>query len=108
MWLMLQQDEPHDYVVATGITHSVRDLCWVAFAHVGLDYEKHVDTDPAFFRPAEVDHLRGDSSRARAELGWAPTVTFEGLVGMMVDADMERVGRESATAPRPEVPAPSA
>jgi GDPmannose 4,6-dehydratase len=108
MWLMLQQDEPRDYVVATGVTHSVRDLCRVAFAHVGLDYKKHVDTDPAFYRPAEVDHLRGDASRARAELGWAPTVTFEQLVGMMVDADMERVEREIASAPRPEVPAPPA
>ncbi|MCU0506602.1 MAG: GDP-mannose 4,6-dehydratase [Chloroflexi bacterium] len=107
MWLMLQQDEPRDYVVATGVTHSVRDLCRVAFAHVGLDYERHVDTDPAFYRPAEVDHLRGDSSRARAELGWAPTVTFEELVGMMVDADMERVEREIASAARPEAPAPT-
>jgi GDPmannose 4,6-dehydratase len=107
MWLMLQQDEARDYVVATGISHSVRDLCRIAFGHVGLDYAKHVDEDPRFFRPAEVDHLRGDSSRARAELGWAPTVTFEGLVGMMVDADMERVAREIASGSRPEAPAPA-
>ncbi len=105
MWLMLQRDEPRDYVVATGITHSVRDLCQVAFAHVGLDYEKHVDTDPIYYRPAEVDHLRGDASRARAELGWEPTVDFEGLIGMMVDADMARVEREIASPSRPEVPA---
>ena len=105
MWMMLQRPEPTDYVVATGVTHSVRDLCRVAFAHVGLDYEDHVDTDPIYYRPAEVDHLRGDATRARAELGWEPTVTFEGLVGMMVDADMARVEREIATSSRPEVPA---
>ncbi len=105
MWMMLQRPEPTDYVVATGVTHSVRDLCRVAFAHVGLDYEDHVDTDPIYYRPAEVDHLRGDATRARAELGWEPTVTFEGLVGMMVDADMVRVEREIATSSRPEVPA---
>jgi GDPmannose 4,6-dehydratase len=105
MWMMLQRPEPGDYVIATGVTHTVRDLCRVAFAHVGLDYEEHVDTDPIYYRPAEVDHLRGDATRARAELGWEPTVTFEGLVGMMVDADMARVEREIATSSRPEVPA---
>ena len=105
MWLMLQRDEASDYVVATGVTHTVRDLCRVAFAHVGLDYTDHVVTDPAFLRPAEVDHLRGDASRARAELGWEPSVSFEGLVQMMVDADMERVRREIAAGARPEGPA---
>jgi GDPmannose 4,6-dehydratase len=105
MWLMVQRDEPRDYVVATGIAHSVRDLCRVAFAHVGLDYEQHVDTDPVFYRPAEVDHLRGDASLAKVELGWRPTVSFEGLVGMMVDADMARVERELASTAGPEVPA---
>ena len=104
MWLMLQGNEPRDYVVATGISHSVRDLCHIAFAHLGLDYETYVDTDPVFFRPAEVDHLRGDASRARAELGWQPHVSFEGLVEMMVDADMARVERELASTSRSEVP----
>jgi GDPmannose 4,6-dehydratase len=102
MWLMLQQPEPRDYVVATGVSHPVRDLCRIAFAHVGLDYTKHVDEDPRFFRPAEVDHLRGDASRARAELGWEPLVSFEQLVGMMVDADMARVAREIASGLPPE------
>jgi GDPmannose 4,6-dehydratase len=101
MWMMLQSPEPRDYVVATGVTHTVRDLCRVAFAHVGLDYETHVDTDPIYYRPAEVDHLRGDATRARAELGWEPSVTFEGLVAMMVDADMARVQREIAASSRP-------
>ncbi len=100
MWLMMQRDEPSDYVVATGIAHSVRDLCRIAFAHLGLDYEEHVDTDPTFFRPAEVDHLRGDASRARAELGWQPEVPFAELVAMMVDADMLRVEREVASISR--------
>ncbi len=89
MWLMLQQDDPGDYVVATGETHSVREFCELAFAHVGLDYEDHVVTDERFFRPAEVDLLVGDPSRARAALGWEPKTKFEGLVRMMVDADME-------------------
>jgi GDPmannose 4,6-dehydratase len=97
MWSMLQRDSPSDYVVATGISHSVRYLCQVAFERVGLDYRQHVDEDPAFFRPAEVDHLRGDASKARTELGWTPVVTFEELVGMMVDADLERVERELAS-----------
>jgi GDPmannose 4,6-dehydratase len=90
MWQMLQRDEPTDYVVATGIAHSVRELCEVAFARVGLDYERHVVQDPALMRPAEVDHLVGDASRARAELGWATTVDFQALVEMMVDADVAR------------------
>jgi GDPmannose 4,6-dehydratase len=90
MWLMLQQSEPSDYVVATGQVHSVRDLCRIAFERVGLDYERHVTSDPALFRPAEVDHLLGDSSRARTELGWEPTVDFKTLIEMMVDADVAR------------------
>jgi len=90
MWLMLQQDEPRDYVVATGRAHTVRQLCELAFGHAGLDYRDHVKVDEDLFRPAEVDHLLGDASRARAELGWEPAVDFPGLVGMMVDADLER------------------
>ena len=91
MWLMLQREEPSDYVVATGETHSVRELCEIAFAHAGLDWAEHVMVDERFLRPAEVDLLVGDASRARAELGWEPTVDFPALVAMMVDADMELV-----------------
>ncbi|MBC7225590.1 MAG: GDP-mannose 4,6-dehydratase, partial [Anaerolineae bacterium] len=89
MWLMLQQDEPDDYVIATGETHSVRELCEVAFSYLGLDYRDYVKVDPRFFRPAEVDLLVGDASKARAKLGWEPTVTFEELIHLMVDADMK-------------------
>lgn len=88
MWLMLQQDQAQDYVVATGITHSVRSLAEIAFGHAGLDYREHVEIDPTLLRPAEVYHLRGDAAKARRELGWRPTVGFEELVGMMVDADL--------------------
>ena len=88
MWLMLQQDEPGDFVVCTGETHSVREFCQVAFGHLGLDWEAHVVVDEEFIRPAEVDLLVGDASRAAKVLGWSPTVDFEGLVTMMVDADM--------------------
>ena len=91
MWLMLQQDEPGDYVISTGRTHSVRDFVKTAFDHVGMDYEKYVVIDPRFVRPAEVDLLIGDSSRAKKTLGWEPEVTFEGLVEMMVDADLKRL-----------------
>jgi len=95
MWLMLQQNEPDDYVVATGATHSVRTLCEVAFAHVGLDYRDHVTVDERFLRPAEVDQLVGDASKARRELGWMPETSFEDLVRMMVDADLEQLrGRD--------------
>jgi GDPmannose 4,6-dehydratase len=97
MWLMLQQERADDFVIATGISHSVRELVEVAFAHVGLDWHKHVTLDPKLIRPAEVDHLIGDSTKARTQLGWKPSVDFEGLVKMMVDADLERV-----TAPRLE------
>ncbi len=91
MWLMLQQDKADDYVIATGVSHSVRDLAQVAFAHVGLDWQKYVRIDPAFLRPAEVDHLIGDASKAKRELGWEPSVNFEQLVGLMVDAEMKRL-----------------
>ncbi|MFN7135704.1 MAG: GDP-mannose 4,6-dehydratase, partial [Myxococcales bacterium] len=94
MWLMLQAPEPDDYVVATGEVHSVRELCELAFSHVGLDYREHVAIDPRYFRPAEVDYLQGDATRAREKLGWKPRVTFEGLIREMVDADMERTARE--------------
>jgi GDPmannose 4,6-dehydratase len=88
MWLMLQQDEPGDYVISTDETHSVRELCELAFSHVGLDYEQYVVQDEKFFRPAEVDLLVGDSSKARSKLGWKPKVSFPDLVKMMVDADL--------------------
>jgi GDPmannose 4,6-dehydratase len=93
MWLMLQQDEPGDFVVATGETHPVRELCEIAFARVGLDWSEHVVIDERFLRPAEVDLLVGDPSRARAELGWERTVDFVQLVEMMVDADMALVAQ---------------
>jgi GDPmannose 4,6-dehydratase len=91
MWLMLQQDRADDYVIATGVSHSVQQLVETAFGHVGLDWRKHVKLDPKFLRPAEVDHLIGNASRAQRELGWTPTVDFKGLVTMMVDADLDRL-----------------
>jgi GDPmannose 4,6-dehydratase len=91
MWLMLQQDEPDDYVVATGVSHSVRELVEFACEHVGLDWKACVRQDPKLLRPAEVDHLIGDPSKARQKLGWAPDVDFPALVKMMVDADMRRL-----------------
>ena len=91
MWLMLQQDRPDDYVIATGAAHSVRDLVEAAFGHVGLDWNKYVGVDPQFIRPAEVDLLIGDPSKARKELGWEPGVDFKTLVAMMVDADLARL-----------------
>ena len=94
MWLMLQQDRAHDYVIATGETHSVREFCQLAFERVGLDYEDYVTVDPAFMRPAEVDLLVGDSDKARRVLGWKPEVAFEELVALMVDADVELVARQ--------------
>ena len=101
MWLMLQQDRPDDYVISTGISHSVKELVQIAFERVGLDWEKHVQLDPAFLRPAEVDHLLGDCSKAKKELGWEPKVDFRGLVEMMVDADMARLsGGTPQTGPR--------
>jgi len=94
MWLMLQQERPGDYVVGTGQTHSVRELCEVAFGHLGLDYRDHVKTDPRFIRPAEVDLLVSDPSLAQRELGWEPRVSFQELVAMMVQADLERLQAE--------------
>jgi GDPmannose 4,6-dehydratase len=91
MWRMLQQEKPQDYVIGSGETHSVRELVDLAFAHVGLDYRPHVVSDPKYLRPAEVDVLLADSSKARRELGWSPKVGFAELVGMMVDADLERL-----------------
>jgi GDPmannose 4,6-dehydratase len=89
MWLMLQQDEPEDYVISTGETHSVREFCALAFGHLGLDYEQYVVQDERFFRPAEVDLLVGDSKKAATVLGWKPRTSFDELVKMMVDADMD-------------------
>jgi GDPmannose 4,6-dehydratase len=91
MWMMLQQDKPGDFVVATGRTTSVREMIRIAFAHVGLDYEQYVTVDPSLFRPAEVDLLLGDAARARSILGWEPTITLEQMIGEMVDADLERL-----------------
>lgn len=93
MWLMLQQDSPDDFVVATGETHSVRELVEIAFSHVGLDYRNHVVMDERFMRPAEVDLLIGDPGKAKRQLGWEPTVSFDGLVRMMVDADMKALSK---------------
>lgn len=90
MWLMLQKDEPDDYVIATGESHSVKDFAALAFAHVGLHWEDYVRVDQRFMRPAEVFDLRGDASKARAKLGWTPTTSFEELVRTMVDADVEK------------------
>ena len=94
MWLMLQQDEPDDYVVATGETHSVRRLCEVAFDCVGLNYKDYVVSDPKFYRPAEVDLLVGDATKAGEKLGWEPTVSFEALIQMMVEADLAALREE--------------
>jgi GDPmannose 4,6-dehydratase len=91
---MLQQKNADDYVIATGISHSVRELVETAFAHVGLDWNKHVKLDPKLVRPAEVEHLIGDNTKARRALGWMPTVNFTTLVKMMVDADLARVANE--------------
>jgi GDPmannose 4,6-dehydratase len=93
MWLMLQQDKPDDYVIATGVAHSVKELIQIAFERAGLEWQKHVHQDPALLRPAEVDHLLGDAGKARSQLGWSPTVDFKQLVEMMVDADIERLGK---------------
>src|SRR5688500_10979236 len=96
MWLMLQQPTADDYVIATGVSHSVRELVDIAFSRVGLDWQKHVKTDPKFLRPAEVDHLIGDASKAKSKLGWEQKVDFKQLVEMMVDADMEWLGASIA------------
>lgn len=91
MWLVLQQDEPEDYVIATGATHSVKDLVQIAFDYVNLNWEDYVIVDPKFVRPTEVDLLLGDSKKARKKLGWKPAVDFKSLIKMMVDADLEKV-----------------
>ncbi len=91
MWLMLQQDKPDDYVVATGVTTTVRDMCRIAFEYVGMDMDKHVVIDPAFYRPAEVDVLLGNPDKAKAKLGWEATTTLDQMIKEMVDADLERV-----------------
>jgi len=93
MWLMLQEDEPDDYVIATGEAHSVRELVDAAFAHVGLDPDEHVRIDPKYLRPAEVEHLIGDPSKARDKLGWSPSTSFEEMVKLMVDSDLELLAR---------------
>jgi len=95
MWRMLQQDAADDYVIATGHNASVRDFCRIAFSRAGLDYEKYVEVDPALFRRAEVDTVIGSAAKAKAKLGWSPTTSLEGLVAMMVDADLRRIGMES-------------
>ena len=100
MWMMLQQDRADDFVIATGESHSVRDLVEIAFGHVGIDWQKYVRLDPRFLRPAEVDHLIGDASKARATLGWTPDVDFSTLVTMMVDADLARLTAASGTPAR--------
>lgn len=94
MWLMLQQDTPTDYVIATGITHSVQEFVEIAFNYVGLDWQKYVVVDPKFVRPAEVDFLQGDASKAKRELGWEPTLSFEELVKLMVEADLEFLSKK--------------
>jgi GDPmannose 4,6-dehydratase len=103
MWMMLQQDQADDYVISTGITHSVRELVETAFAHAGLDWNKHVKLDPKLIRPAEVEQLIGDNTKARKALGWAPKVDFTGLVKMMVDADIARVAAEARPVERSAV-----
>lgn len=94
MWLMLQRDKPEDFVIGTGITHSVREFCDLAFSHVGLDYNDFVIQDPRFYRPAEVDLLVADSSKAKSELEWRPKIGFEELIHLMVDADLKRLSLE--------------
>jgi GDPmannose 4,6-dehydratase len=94
MWLMLQQDSPDDYVVATGRTTTIRDMCQIAFQHVGLEPDAHIVIDPKFFRPAEVEVLLGEPAKAKEKLGWEASTSLEDLITMMVDADLERVGRE--------------
>jgi GDPmannose 4,6-dehydratase len=102
MWLMLQQDVPDDYVVATGRTVTVREMCRIAFARAGLDMERHLVIDAALFRPAEVDTLRGDASKARARLGWAPEVTLEAMIHEMVEADLRRLSDAARGVPARE------
>jgi GDPmannose 4,6-dehydratase len=100
MWLMLQQERAEDFVIATGIAHSVRDLVEIAFGHAGLDWQQYVTLDPKLIRPAEVEHLIGDCSKAKTQLGWQPAVDFTSLIRMMVDADVERVAAAPQLADR--------
>ncbi len=100
---MLQQPKPDDYVVATGESHTVRELCEAAFGHVGLDYRKHVDIDPRYYRPTEVDDLRGDASKARQALGWKPRVTFHELIRLMMEEDLKLAGREKLAGAGPAI-----
>ena len=95
MWMMLQRETPEDFVISSGRNHSVRDFCEIAFSHAGLDWKDHVVVDPRFYRPAEVNTLLGDSTKAREVLGWKPEVSFEEMVQLMVDADLERVKAEA-------------
>jgi GDPmannose 4,6-dehydratase len=92
---MLQHDSPDDYVIATEETHTIREMCEIAFRHVGLDFQDHVTSDPKMVRPAEVEHLIGDASKAREVLGWEPKVGFRDLIEMMVDADLDLIETES-------------
>jgi GDPmannose 4,6-dehydratase len=103
MWLMLQQEKPDDYVVATGESHTVRELCEMAFGHVGLDYRKHVDIDPRYYRPTEVDDLRGDWSKAARVLGWKPRTSFKELVRLMMESDLKLAEREQRAGAGPAV-----
>jgi GDPmannose 4,6-dehydratase len=103
MWMMLQQDKPDDYVLATGETHTVGELIRIAFEHADLDWERYVKIDPRYYRPAEVDLLVGDPSKARRVLGWEPEVTFKELVEMMVDADIERLKDVSPNRTTPNI-----
>jgi GDPmannose 4,6-dehydratase len=105
MWMMLQREAPEDFVIATGVEHSVRDCVDIAFAHAGLDPDDHVRADPRFLRPAEVDHLVGNATKAREKLGWEPRTSFRELIEMMVDADLERLAEPASTGARtPPVP----
>jgi GDPmannose 4,6-dehydratase len=108
IWAMLQQDDPTDFVVATGVAHSVREVCEVAFGRLGLDYQRYVVVDSELHRPAEVDHLLGDASRARSILDWTPEVDFQSLIEMMVDADLARLKARSDGGAPVEVPSPAA
>ena len=95
MWRMVQADSPDDYVVATGVTSTVREMCEIAFSYLSLDYEKHIVIDPKFYRPAEVEVLLGDPSKAKAKLDWVPTMDLQGLITGMVEADLVRVKSEA-------------
>ncbi|HEX9308037.1 MAG TPA: GDP-mannose 4,6-dehydratase, partial [Anaeromyxobacter sp.] len=103
MWLMLQQPEGDDFVIGTGVSHSVRELCEQAFGHVGLDYEKFVEIDPRYYRPTEVDFLLADPSKAEKKLGWKPRTSFEQLVRLMMESDVELAEREERAGAGPAV-----